>query len=99
MSSSAVGAAVAGYAGVMANEEPLTVHGGDLRELLDSDLPDPVLVLREGRVDVVAGADRAGLEVISRADLLRTTGQTEFTDDDLERQAAALTATTNNLGG
>jgi hypothetical protein len=77
------------------------VHGQDLRRLLDSELPDPALVLHEGRVEVVAADDRerAGLEIISRAELCRGTGQTSFTDAELEQQAAHLAAAVNNLGG
>lgn len=78
-----------------------TVRSGDLRKLLESELSDPVLVLRAGRVEVVAGEDRGkeGLELISRADLVGSTGQATFSDDDLERRAVALTATTDTLGG
>ncbi|MGW5055617.1 hypothetical protein [Actinokineospora sp. NPDC004072] len=73
-----------------------TVSADDLRALLDSPLPDAVLVLREGRVEVAAGADRAGMEIITRADLLSTPNPS---DDDLERRAATLTATTDIQGG
>ncbi|GAA4445902.1 hypothetical protein ACFQV2_26175 [Actinokineospora soli] len=72
------------------------VRAGDLRDLLDSDLPDPRLVLHEGRVEVVAGDDRRGLDVVSRDEFTRD--QAEFTDQDLEQRAAALSAVVANLG-
>ncbi|MBB5960417.1 hypothetical protein FHS29_007041 [Saccharothrix tamanrassetensis] len=78
-----------------------TVHGRDLRRLLDSDLPDPILVLVEGRVEVVAAADGQGegLELITREEFLRRAGQTELTDAELEQHAAKLSAAVDNLGG
>jgi hypothetical protein len=76
-----------------------TVHGQDLRRLVDSDLPDPVLTLVRGRVEVVASNDRsAGLELVSREELLHRAG-TELTDAELEQEAATLSAAVNNLGG
>ncbi len=78
-----------------------TVSGQDLRRLLDSDLSDPALMLHEGRIEVVAGADRerAGLEVVSREELLRQAGTTTFTDDELDQQATRYTVAVDNLGG
>jgi hypothetical protein len=52
----------------------------DLRRLLDSDQPDAVLVLVEGRLDVVAAEDldsnryRGAFPVLSREDLLAGVG-------------------------
>lgn len=77
------------------------VRGRDLRRLLDSDLPDPVLVLREGRAEVVPAAERerAGLEVVSREAFLRQAATTTFTDAELDRRATNLSSTVNRLGG
>jgi hypothetical protein len=83
----------------MTFDEAHLVHGLDLRRLLDSDLPDPTLVLVRGRVEVVAAGDRQGLDVISRKELLRRADQTEFTDAELDQQAAALSAALDTLGG
>lgn len=84
----------------MSFDDTRTVSGRDLRRLLDSDLPNPILVLVEGRVEVVAG-DRqgTGLEVVSREQFLHRAGQTEFTDAELDQQAATLSAAVDNLGG
>lgn len=82
----------------MTTDGPLAVRADDLRLLLDSTLDNPLLVLHEGRVEVVAGEDRRGLEVVSREDFVRTAGKAEFSDQELERQAVALSATVGNLG-
>jgi uncharacterized membrane protein len=95
----AVGTAREGYAHGMTFDDAGTVRGRDLRRLLDSDLPDPALVLVEGRVEVVAVRQGGGLEVISRTDFLRQAGQTEFTDAELDQHAAKLAAAVDNLGG
>ena len=73
----------------------------DLRRLLDSDLPDPVLVLREGRADVVAGddQDRAGYAVVSRTELIRQAGTSTFTDAELDQHAVTLSTGVAKLGG
>jgi hypothetical protein len=75
------------------------IQGQDLRRLLDSDLPDPALVLVEGRVEVVGADERTGLEVVTRAALVHNAGRSEFSDDELTRQAATLSAAVTNLGG
>jgi hypothetical protein len=85
----------------MTTDRVSTVQGQDLRRLLDSDLADPVLVLQEGRVEVVPGEgrERAGLEIVSRADFVSRAGRTTFSDEDLERQAAQLSTVVDELGG
>lgn len=72
-----------------------------LRRLLDSDLPEPVLVLRTGRAEVVPAdeQERAGYPIVSRAELLRQTGKTTFTDAELDQRATTLSTTLANLGG
>lgn len=89
-----------GYVDTMTSDDARTVRGRDLRQLLDSDLPDPTLVLVEGRVEVVAGdQEGAGLEIVSRETLLRRAGRSELTDMELEQHAATLSAAVDNLGG
>ncbi|MDQ7809315.1 hypothetical protein Q5425_36790 [Amycolatopsis sp. A133] len=68
----------------------------DLRGLLESDVPDPVLVLTGGRLVVEPSGDRtAGAsEVITRGDLRK---QSE--DRALDLIAATLTTTIVQRGG
>ncbi|MFB9690810.1 hypothetical protein [Amycolatopsis plumensis] len=68
----------------------------DLRGLLESDVPDPVLVLTGGRVVVEPSGDRtAGAsEVITRGDLRR-----QQADRGLDVIAATLTTTIVQRGG
>ncbi|WP_407781253.1 hypothetical protein [Actinophytocola sp.] len=95
-----IGAEYEGYADTMNSDDVRTVRGQDLRRLLDSDLPDPTLVLVEGRVEVVPGdRESGGLEIVSRETLLRRAGRSEFTDTELEQQSAMLSAAVDNLGG
>jgi hypothetical protein len=84
----------------MTFDQTNTVRGSDLRRLLESTLPDPVLVLLAGRTDVVSGdEEHAGLEIISRETFLRDTGSADLTDAELEQHAANLAAGVANLGG
>ncbi len=82
-----------------------TTGADDLRRLLDSDLPDAVLVLVEGRLDVVADdrldSDdyRGAFPVLSREELLAQAGGLPVTDDQLERIAATAGSAVDNLGG
>jgi hypothetical protein len=82
-------------------DDARTVHGDDLRRLLDSELPDATLMMVAGSLTVVAGDDRAasGLEVISRRQLLDRLGDAEPTGDELDRQAANVSVAVDNLGG
>ncbi|WP_367131424.1 hypothetical protein [Saccharothrix sp. HUAS TT1] len=83
----------------------MTVEASDLRELLTSDLPDPNLVLVEGRLEVVKVDDldtddyRGAMLLLSRAELLARGVDETSTDDELERQAAAVSTAVNELGG
>ncbi|MGW0523008.1 hypothetical protein [Crossiella sp. NPDC003009] len=85
----------------MTSDHARTVSGRDLRRLLDSDLPDAVLVLVSGRLEVVAGDDQraTGLEVISRAEFRRQAGPGDLTDTELDQHAVKLAAAVDNLGG
>ncbi|OFJ53334.1 hypothetical protein [Mycolicibacterium grossiae] len=82
----------------------MTITSDDVRSLLDADA-DAVLVLLEGRAQVVAGGDlddeahRGALQVISRADLVERTGGTDLSEHELAEQAGTLDATVAELGG
>ncbi|GAB3220488.1 hypothetical protein [Mycolicibacterium hippocampi] len=81
----------------------MTISTDDVRRLLDAD-DDSVLVLIEGRVEVITGGEiddekhRGALEVISRAALLERTGGTDLSDHELTEQAAALDTEVSELG-
>ena len=83
----------------------MTVKASDLRELLTSDLPDPNLVLIEGRLEVVQVDDldtdplRGAMLLLSRAELLARGVDENSPDDELERQASAVSTAVNELGG
>jgi hypothetical protein len=80
----------------------LKVTVDDLRELLASPIPDPVLVLTGGRIRVEpADAETAGAsDVITRDELRhRLADAAEVTDRDLELIAATLTTAVVQRGG
>ncbi|ONI85653.1 hypothetical protein ALI22I_28205 [Saccharothrix sp. ALI-22-I] len=83
----------------------MTVKARHLRELLDSDLPDPNLVLIEGRLEVIPVDDldtdrfRGALLLVSRSELLARGVDEDSSDEDLERQAATISTAVNELGG
>jgi hypothetical protein len=79
----------------------LKVTIDDLRRLLGSSLPDPVLVLTAGRMEVEpADAETAGAsDVITRADLRARLDGEEATDHELELIAATLTTAVVQRGG
>ncbi|MEZ0354960.1 hypothetical protein AB4879_01510 [Mycobacterium sp. SA01] len=76
----------------------------DVRRLLDGD-PDAVLVLIEGRTEVVGPAAldtddyRGALQVITRAELVEQAGGEKLSDRELSEQAAALETAIAELGG
>jgi hypothetical protein len=82
----------------------MTISTDDVRRLLRSDEPDSVLVLVEGRTDVIGAGRlaseqyRGALEVISRDDLAKRLGDTP-SEHDLAEQAAQLDMAVNELGG
>ncbi|MEV6715159.1 hypothetical protein AB0M48_24350 [Lentzea sp. NPDC051208] len=83
----------------------MTIDEDDLRRLLDSGLPDATLVLVEGRTEVVSARDldtdafRGALQVTTREDLLARFDGPDVTEPELERIAATLGSTVDNLGG
>jgi hypothetical protein len=82
----------------------MTVKASHLRELLGSQLPDPNLVLIEGRLEVVpvdlldADHYRGALLLLSRSELLARGVDETSPDDELERQAATISTAVNDLG-
>ncbi|MFX1758834.1 MULTISPECIES: hypothetical protein [Rhodococcus] len=83
---------------------PTNLTVADLRELLDSTLDNPALVLEEGLFRVVGGHDvtdrnRAFL-VVTREELrTRLPKDRDYDESDLELQAGVLDSTIANLGG
>jgi hypothetical protein len=82
----------------------MTISIDDVRRLLQSDEPDSVLVLVEGRTDVIGAGRlasepyRGALKVISRDDLVKRLGDAP-SEHDLAEQAAQLDMAVNELGG
>ncbi len=83
----------------------MTVAAEDLRRLLASDLPDPTLVLVEGRLDVVKVDDldtdryRGALLLVSRDELLARGVREDADDRELAEQAAAISTVVDLQGG
>ena len=80
------------------------VTADDVRRLLAAG-PDAVLILVEGRVDVVAPAEldtdayRGALQIITRDELVRGTGTEQLSERELAEQAAELDSAVSELGG
>ncbi|WP_448388262.1 hypothetical protein [Mycolicibacterium sp. XJ1904] len=76
----------------------------DVRTLLQSEERNAILVVVEGRVEVInagrlASADyRGALEVASRDDLVQRIGEAP-SDREIEEQAAQLDTAVSELGG
>jgi hypothetical protein len=81
------------------------ISADDVRRLLEHDDPEAVLVLIEGRIEVVSPRQtdspeyRGALQVISRDDLLQRIGAQDLSDRVIEEQAAILDTTIAELGG
>ncbi len=79
--------------------EPQTITPEHLQALLDATSDTARLGLVEGRFEVLDGdAGDGALEVITRSELRDRLGD-DPGDDELERQAATLTAVVEQLGG
>lgn len=80
------------------------VTADDVRRLLAA-RGDAVLVLLEGRVDVVEAAEldteryRGALQITTRDELTRAAGGEQLSDRELTEQAAALDSAVAELGG
>jgi hypothetical protein len=83
----------------------MTISVTDVRRLLGSRDPEAVLVLIEGRTEVVAARElgseryRGALRVISRPDLIEQAGGEELSDHEVAEQAAILDTEVSELGG
>jgi hypothetical protein len=83
----------------------MTISTGDVRELLETEAPEAVLVLVEGRTAVIGAGQlaseqyRGALEVISRDDLIKRLGGTEPSGHELTEQAAILDSAVSEMGG
>lgn len=83
----------------------MTVKGSDLRRLLTSSVPDPTLVLLEGRLEIVQvddlddDAHRGALLLVSRQELLARGVREDSSDRELEEQAAAISTAVAEMGG
>jgi hypothetical protein len=82
----------------------MTISTDDVRRLLQSDERDSVLVLVEGRTEVIGAGQlasedyRGALEVVARDDLVKRLGDAP-SEHDLAEQAAELDAAVSELGG
>jgi hypothetical protein len=82
----------------------MTISTDDVRRLLQADEPDSVLVLVEGRTEVIGAGQlasdqyRGALEVISRDDLAKRLGDAP-SEHDVAEQAAQLDAAVSEMGG
>ena len=80
------------------------VTADDVRRLLAA-ATDAVLVLVEGRVDVVAPAEldrdayRGALQIITRDELVRGAGGEQLSEREIKEQAAELDSAVSELGG
>jgi hypothetical protein len=81
-----------------------TVDVDDVQRLLGSDHDDPVLVLLEGRPQVIAAADqdaeeyRGALFIASRRSVLDQSGDPGNSAPELERLATILSDMADRLG-
>jgi hypothetical protein len=80
------------------------VSTDDVRRLLQAEGKDAVLVLVEGRTEVITAGQlgseeyRGALEIVARDDLVNRIG-TEPSEHELAEQAAMLDAAISELGG
>jgi hypothetical protein len=83
----------------------MTISPNDVRRLLDAADSDSLLVLIEGRAEVIAAAAldsddfRGALTVTSRQKLLDQVGSSTPSEHELAEQAGILDAAISTLGG
>jgi hypothetical protein len=79
----------------------VTITADHVRALFDSDLPDPQLVVVEGRAEVVPGSapEEQGLVVATRRELLEQLGGTPPSGRALDELAQSLQTSVDTLGG
>jgi hypothetical protein len=82
----------------------MTISVDDVRRLLNSDEKDAVLVVIEGRAEVIGAGGlaseeyRGALEVITREDLIGRVGA-EPSEHELAEQSAQLDSAISEMGG
>ncbi|HZA08595.1 hypothetical protein [Mycobacterium sp.] len=82
----------------------MIITADDVRRLLAADEPDAVLVLVQGRTEVVPSGlldsdeFRGALQVATRDELFDRLGSAEPSERELEEQAAALDTAVSELG-
>jgi hypothetical protein len=82
----------------------MTISTDDVRRLLSAEGRDAILVLLEGRTEVIGAGQlasepyRGALEVVSRDDLAKRLGDAP-SEHDLAEQAALLDSAVSELGG
>jgi predicted ATP-grasp superfamily ATP-dependent carboligase len=82
----------------------MTVSTEDVRALLDCQETDAVLVLIEGRAEVVTPTEldspdyRGALQITTREQLIEQAGGAELSDRELAEQAEDLDSAVRNLG-
>jgi hypothetical protein len=80
------------------------ISADDVRRLLQSDEKDAILVVIEGRAEVIGAGRlaspeyRGALEVVTRDDLVQRVGETP-SDHEISEQAAQLDTAVSELGG
>lgn len=83
----------------------MTIAADDVRRLLGAGDTDAVLVLIEGRTEIIPAEEltspayRGALRVASRDEVIAWTGTAELSDRELEEQAENLDVAVRNLGG
>jgi hypothetical protein len=83
----------------------VTISADDVRRLLEDESPDAILVLLEGRAQVISQSEadsdayRGALQVVSRDDLLQRIGGADLSDRLIQEQATILDTTVSELGG
>jgi hypothetical protein len=83
----------------------MMISADDVRQLLQDENADAVMVVIEGRAQVIPQGEidepqyLGALHVISRDDLLQRIGAQDLSDRVFSEQAAILDATVSELGG
>jgi hypothetical protein len=83
----------------------MTISADDVRRLLSAGDPEAVLVLIEGRTEVVSPAELdsaaylGALRVASRDQIVDRPGDANLSERELAEQAENLNAAVRNLGG
>ena len=83
----------------------MSIAADDVRRLLSAGDADAVLVLIEGRTEIIPAEEltspayRGALRVASRDEVIARTGTVDLSDHELAEQAESLDVAVRNLGG